>query len=225
MDSAVNGGGWMMALKATTGTTFQFSSAHWTTATTLNPTDTTRNNADAKFNTFNYFQSKDILALWPDIPNTYGGSTTGGSLNLPTWGCWCWLKANYNAGTLQTLMSYFGTASNVSFATPTTTAIRFPEQGTAFTVEYYMNTNASTIASGNSFYGINFTSFATRNVRWGLAYNNESDWGSNDCGSGIGNSSATNNYSAGDEGAWIAANPISGVVGINRSARVEMYVR
>ena len=40
-----DGGGWMMAMKATTGTTFNYNSNYWTTANTLNPTDTTRNNS------------------------------------------------------------------------------------------------------------------------------------------------------------------------------------
>lgn len=321
MDSAVDGGGWMMAMKATRGTTFNFDSSHWTTTTTLNPTDNTRNDADAKFNTMNYFQCKDILALWPDIPSDYnnvgGGnlsnniyinwandsanntlkiytstnsanvdnthspasyllvagtytytatatndsndsvvvtlkdvatgsvittisnsvnpwSTASGltgsftisgptkrvyihySSNYYQYGTsatmkltsnfgvniWSWLKNNFNTGARQTLISYFYTAYNVSFG-----AAKGPERGNVFSSQ-----------AGNSFYGLNFTYNYTYRVRWGLAWNNENDWGSNDAGGGIGMSAGA--YSAGD---YIGC--CQDQTGINRTARVEMYVR
>ncbi len=204
MDTAVDGGGWMMALKATRGTTFPYSSSHWTTVTTLNPSDTTRNDADAKFHTMNYFPSKDLLALWPDIPFNFN-SGTGGSLSLSTYNNWCWMKNNYNSGNKQTLINYFSTASNVSFGTA-----KGVERGTAFSSQ-----------AGNSFYGINFTQNTggnVANVRWGFAWNNESDWGSNDVWGGIGLN--PNSHSAGD---WIAC--CADQTGINRTARVEVYIR
>ena len=326
MDTAVDGGGWMMAMKATRGTTFPYDSGYWTAVNTLNPTDTTRNDGDAKFNTMNYFPSKDLLALWPDIPSEYGGGT-GGSLgnniidinwandsanntlkiytstdatkvdntHLPAsyqllagtytysatainssndyvvvtlknaandaivatlssgvapWSTssvltgsftlsetmrvyihynnnyyqystsvtmsltssfglstWSWMKNNYNAGTKQTLINYFSTASNVSFGTP-----KGVEKGTAFSSQL-----------GNAFYGVNFTQFASMKVRWGFAWNNEFDWGSNDVIGGIGqysNWGALQSFSAGDQIGCCAD-----TTGINRSARVEMYIR
>ena len=195
MDSAVDGGGWMMAMKATRGTTFNYDSSHWTTATTLNPTDTTRNDADAKFHSMNYFQCKDMLALWPDIG-------AGGSLTLSGYNNWCWMKNNFNGGARQPLINYFAVANNVSFG-----VAKGVERGTVFSSQ-----------PGNSFYGLNFTSNYTYRVRWGLAWNNEYDWGSNDVGGGIGMSAAS--YSAGD---YIGC--CQDQIGINRSARVEMYVR
>ena len=77
MNSDYDGGGWMMMMKATTGTTFQYTANYWTTANTLNPTDVTQNNADAKFNIMNYFPAKDMLARWPDITTSTGGSMVG----------------------------------------------------------------------------------------------------------------------------------------------------
>jgi hypothetical protein len=72
MNEMYDGGGWMMLMKATTGNTFQYSSTHWTTTSTLNPTDLTRNNADAKYAVFNTSNIKDIMAIWPDInPDSY----------------------------------------------------------------------------------------------------------------------------------------------------------
>ncbi len=203
MDSVVDGGGWMMAMKATSGTTFQYSSSHWTTVTTLNSTDNTRNDADAKFHTMNYFQSKDMLALWPDIPYNYN-SGTGGSLSLSTYNNWCWMKNNYNSGISQSLINYFSSASDVSFGTA-----KGVERGTAFSSQ-----------GGNMFYGTNFIlnqMYGLRHARWGFGWNNETDWISNDSTGGIGLNNPT--YSAGDFGGH------SDQTGINRSARVEIYVR
>jgi hypothetical protein len=206
MDSAVDGGGWMMAMKATRGTTFNFDSTHWTTATTLNPSDNTRNDADAKFHSMNYFQGKDLLALWPDIPHNYGGGS-GGSLSLPTYNNWCWMKNNYNGGSRQALINYFSIVNNVSFGTP-----KGVERGTAF------SSQGDIFFDGNQFYGVNFTLNYTYRVRWGLAWNNEQDWFSNDVGGGIGMSVGA--YSAGD---YIGC--CQDQIGINRNARVEVYIR
>jgi len=208
MDSAVSGGGWMLALKASaTGTTFYYASPHWTTATTtLNPTDTTRGAGDAKFDTFNYFSSADMMAIWPDI------TTTGGTISLPaSYGSWCWLKTAYNSGTRQALASFFSTASNVSFGTAVANPPRFPEAGA----------NIFSQQAGNAFYGANFTLYAPASVRWGFAFNNETDWVSNDVIGGIGlGTYGGKNYSSGDVYGCCEM-----VVGINRQARVEMYVR
>ena len=70
MDSVYDGGGWMLAMKggkALSDNTFAYSSSYWTTTNTLNPTDTTRTAANAKYQPFNYFEAKDVLALWPDM--------------------------------------------------------------------------------------------------------------------------------------------------------------
>jgi hypothetical protein len=202
MDSAVDGGGWMMAMKATRGGTFIYTSSHWTTATTLNPTDTTRNDADAKFHSMNYFKSKDLLALWPDIPYNYAGGT-GGSLSLSGYNNWCWMKNNYYSGNKQPLITYFsGIASNTSFGTP-----KGVERGTAFSSQ-----------AGNQFYGTNFTAAGGNEVRWGFGWNNENDWYSDDVSGGIGMNRVA--YSAGD---YIGC--CQDQTGFNRSARVEMYIR
>ena len=207
MDTVVDGGGWMMAMKATRGTTFNYDSSHWTSVTTLNPTDNTRNDADAKFHSMNYFQGKDMIALWPDIAYNYGGGT-GGSLTLSVYNNWCWMKNNYNSGSRQTLIDYFSNVSNVSFGTA-----RGVERGTAFSGQ-----------AGNSFYGTNVTYYSTMKVRWGFSWNNENDWGTDDVSGGIGMytrwSSSSADYSAGD---FIGC--CQDITGINRSARVEIYIR
>jgi len=209
LDRAADGGGWMMAMKAKRGTletngtitpstTFQYSANYWTTVNTLNPTDTNRNDGESKFHTMNYSKATDIMALWPDI------TTSGGSLFMPSLGNFAWLKNNVIGG--KTLINYFNTASNVVFdSAPRTNAI--PEMGTVFSNQ-----------AGNQFYGVNFTSYANMSVRWGFAWNNESDWNSNDVTGGIGLSRVL--YSAGD---YVGCCEVQ--AGIKRSARVEMYIR
>ena len=196
LDYAVDGGGWMMAMKATRGTTFPYSSSYWTTNNTLNPSDANRNDGDAKFNTMNYYPAKDMLALWPDI------TTVGGTLSLSSYGCWCWSR-NGAVGS-QPLINYFSTASNVVFDSNPRAG---KERGSVFSSQ-----------GGNQFYGVNFTQRGGDEVRWGFAWNNETDWGSNDVRGGIG--LAANAYSAGDN-----IGCCQDQTGINRTARVEVYVR
>ena len=228
LDRAVDGGGWMMAMKATRGTTFQYSSNYWTTVNTLNPTDNTRNDADAKFDTMNYSTASDLLALWPDI------TTVGGGLNLTSYGCWSWLQNRFtSAGTF-----YAGTP-NTSSNLPTTTVTGITTSMTLIdwfskisAVRYFIQ-DAKTWSGWNSsifssqdnirFYGFNFLDNGSHNVRWGFGWNNEGgSWpnvnlDSDDAGGGIG--MVNNSYSAGDYF------NCCGAIGINTSARVEMYIR
>lgn len=210
--TAVDGGGWMMAMKATRGTTFPYSSNYWTAVNTLNPVQTNRNDGDAKFDTMNYYYAKDIMALWPDIAWNYGGSTTGGSVNTNgSYNVWCWLQNNFNNGIRITPINFFSSANNLFFGD----ANNFAGKGTAFSSQVDVR-----------FYGFNYTGNGTGANRWGFGWN-ENGGGlypngnqqSNDVYSGIG--MAYGNYSAGD---FISCCQ-DGNAGINRSARVEIYIR
>ena len=211
MDSAADGGGWMLAMKATnSGATFEYGANYWTTTNTLNPSDVTRGNANAKYDTFNYYASKDIMAVWPDILTTGGGLGTSSATN--PFGCWTWLENNYNGGTTQTLVNWFGTtAGNRRF-------IRL-----AKTTPGWQNGIFSSQPDIN-FYGFNWTD--NFNARWGFGWNENGGgtWpggntGSDDVGGGIG-MSGSQAWSAGD---YISCCQDS--TGINRQARVEVYVR
>jgi hypothetical protein len=201
LSNAVDGGGWMMAMKATTGTTFSYSSSHWTTVTTLNTAQTNRNNGDAKFDTMNYFYAKDIMALWPDIPWNYAGSTTGGSVNTN--------------GIRSTTINFFNSAPKFFYGD----ANNFAGKGLAFSSQVDVR-----------FYGFNYTGGNGSNVRWGFGWNENGgglypngNEGSNDVSGGIGMSGVFStgvNYSAGDQ-----ISCCQNVTGINRSARVEIYIR
>lgn len=221
MDSTYAGGGWMMMMKATTGTTFQYTSSYWTGVNTLNPTDTTRNNADAKFDVMNYFQAKDMLAIFPDI--TAG---TGGSGSIQGKSVLNWYQPNFYAGTRSTPINFFNTVSNYFISDERYFA------GMAYGQQYF-STQVDI-----RFYGFNFSSYNAGNTaRWGFGNNENSEgtWnqttvaatllasggapGSNDVFGGIG-VGGTLVASAGDK---ISCCQDSS--GINRTSRVEVYVR
>jgi len=199
MSDAFSGGGWMMAMKATRGGTFTYGANYWTTVNVLNETtQVNTTDADAKFHTMNYFQAKDIMAIWPDLGN--GGDITGQTVGT------IWLENNYYGGTRITPISFFSTVNNYN---PNSRAVRGAQWngGSQFSSQ-----------SGAQFYGFNFTANGSNQVRWGFGWNNEGDWGSNDVTGGIGVGRA--GYSAGD-----AIYCCQDVTGFNRSARIEIYVR
>lgn len=231
MDTLFDGGGWMLAMKATRGTTFNYDSAHWTTTTTLNPTDLTRNDADAKYHTMNYYPTRDLMAVWPDIP------TAGGS--IPNTGSWTWLEKNfYNGGNRTTPINFFSTMGT------------YNNGGTPSTGDYggYFIKDAKTFSGWANgvfssqvdirFYGFNFINHPNYGfngrVRWGFGWNENGEglytspatlatgWapGSDDVSGGIGMASQFGSYSAGD-----IINCCQDNTGINRSARVELYIR
>lgn len=204
MDSKYDGGGWMMAMKATTGGTFNYAANYWYTANTLNPTEFNRNDGDAKFDVMNYYPAKDIFALWPDIGAS--GTESGSIDNLTNWS---WLQNNFhNSGATTTLISKFAASpTQVAFTSNTTGSTSFTGYGTPFSNQ-----------SGYAFYGFNYVGNANVKVRWGFGWNNEADQGSNDVSGGIG--MAAGNYSAGD---YVGCCQTQ--LGINRKARVEMYIR
>jgi hypothetical protein len=114
MNSAWNGGGWMMMMKATRGTTFNYSSGYWTAINTLNTGSTDLTDADAKFNVMNYAQVKDLLALWPDT------GYSGGSIPSPPIFTWTWLANNYSYGSRVTVLSGLNTSRDVTNDTSAT---------------------------------------------------------------------------------------------------------
>ena len=222
MNSAVDGGGWMLAMKANSNgstssplQTFKYTATYWTTADTLNSTDNTLTAGDAKYQTMNYFPAKDILALWPDIISNYGSSATGGSINLSaSLNKWSWLENNFNGGTTTTLINFFASAANENkFISD---ANNFAGKGTVFSTQPDVR-----------FYGFNYTGNASSKVRWGFGWNENGgglypngNQGSNDVSGGIGMGTTFLEYSAGDRISCCVT-----LTGISRPARVEVYVR
>ncbi len=215
MNTIVDGGGWMMIMKTKKDlTTFQYGSSYWTVKNTLNEADLNRNENDAKFNSMNYFLAKDMLAIWPDIESTFKNSTTGGSINLKTsYNNWSWLQNDFNNGNRIAPVDFWNTISNKFIMD----ANLFAGKGTAFSSQTDVR-----------FYGYNYNRVAGARVRWGFAWNENGGGlypngieGTNDVTGGIGLDATFNNFSAGDGNNLCCYNGL----GINRSARVEIYVR
>lgn len=223
MNSSFNGGGWMLAMKATRGTTFNYSSSYWTAINTLNPSDLTQNDGDAKYDVMNYFSAKDIMARFPDIGS--GGSIAG-------LGAWTWLENDFNGGTRQALTSFFNTPSTATYTSPTNGGSGYFIRDAKTFSGWASGTFSSQVDI--RFYGFNYInnpSYGTNaKVRWGFGWNENGEGlfpgssgsyrGSNDVSGGIGMDSSYGNYSAGD---YISC--CQDTTGINRSARVEIYVR
>jgi hypothetical protein len=217
---------------AATGTTFQYSANYWTTANTLNPSDNTRNAGDAKYNTMNYFAARDMLALWPDISM----SPVGGS--LPASGAWAWLQNDFYAGQNIVPITFWNTVDRWFIGD----AKLFPGWGSG----------TGTMFSSQKdmlFYGYNYRNFqegspyfVSSKVRWGFGFNENGEGlykgpytqeqfsnaaGSDDVAGGIGMQHYAGNppvtfyyYSAGD-----VVRCCQDYLGINRQARVEVYIR
>jgi hypothetical protein len=199
------GGGWMLAMKGTQGTTFNFDSNYWTTTNTLNPSETNRNDGDAKFDTFNYFRSDDWLAIFPDV--TEGGDVSGG------YGGWTWVENNA-VGT-KSVREFYDSPTQI---TKLSNGVGYPATNPTPTASSKFNSSIWSSQSGFQWYGINYTTYSPKSVRWGFAWNNEANQASNDVTGGIGLKYAS--YSAGN-----AFNCCNEGAAEYRSMRFEWYVR
>jgi hypothetical protein len=209
MNDCYDGGGWMLLMKATRGTTFSYSANYWSTANTLNPTATHRVDGDAKYDAFNHAYIKDVMAIWPDVPSqsyTNVVGKNGGSLNLQEG--WCWKVDNWIGNYKTTALSGFQThrdviASPNPYWYPGWSSSIWSHQGGAY----------RHVFGGGSHLGAG----AGKHVRWGFLWNNEGEFVSVDAMGGIGMDST--NYSGGD---WYGC---CGTAGLNRTMRVEVYGR
>jgi len=240
MDSSFDGGAWMLAMKASLGSTkFNYISSYWTQANTLNHSDANRNNSDAKFHIMNTFQAKDIMAIWPDIlVNNGGGAITPNPFN-----CWTWLENNFFDGNRICLIDFFNTAGTFNTGGVNTGGNYGGYFKGLATNSPNWGNNIFATQKDINFYGFNFKSYprpfwnyGTARVRWGFGWNDNGEgnysspstlsnsWGywagTNDVSNGIGLDSNFGNYSAGD-----IINCCNNSTGINRSARVEIYIR
>jgi len=202
MNSAISGGGWMMMMKATRGTTFGWGSSYWTQNNTLNTGQTNRNDGDAKFNVMNFFQAKDMLALWPDLGQ-------GGCISVSGYP-FIWLQNDFFGGTRITPISFWNSVDR-----------RFLGDANNFCGIANFSRQVDV-----RFYGFNFRNNpGNQRTRWGFGWNENGgglfpngNMDSDDVFGGIGMNFGS--YSAGD-----AISCCQNVTGMNRTARVELYVR
>ncbi len=204
MDSAMDGGGWTMAMKAPRNSeTFNYFSNYWTSSNTLNVGNTgnvTTDVTNAKFNTFNHMSATNLLAVFPDA-GTNGGSITGHNYG------WTW-KQTVPGGAKTPLQIFSGA----------------DEQFIGDALNYSgFNSSIWTTQTDIRFYGFNWND--NLKARWGFGWNENGGglWpngirSSDDASGGIGLS--VNNFSAGDVAVCCAS-----TVGLNRSMSFEMYVR
>ncbi len=226
MNSAMDGGGWMLAMKgANSGSTFNYNSTHWTTTTTLNTTYLRRNdssyNEDAKFSVFNSTPASKVLAIFPDV--TAGGAITGQSYGF-TW--------NETMPTPANTQSYSGRPAQGDYTGKTLRELFAGDE------KIYIRdaTNASPYRAVGSgvfstqtdvrFFGFNYSGGSWSKARFGVAFNENSggaayplaNEGSNDVEGGIGLNRS--NTSAGD---FIYCCQNSN--GVNRQMKFELYVK
>lgn len=172
LNSGFQGGGWMLAWKCTTGTTFSYTSSYWTSQNTLNETDMSRNNADAKYDVFNYYNATQFMAIFPTLNS--GGQASGYGTG------WSWLVTGQNSTCLNRFQANQQLSGN--------------PRG-----ENMWNGSGFSAQGGFQWYGFNYnTSYNGTQVRWGFGWNNEGDQASNDVGGGIGCNSTWGSHSAGD---------------------------
>ncbi|OYV74865.1 MAG: hypothetical protein B7Z66_15015 [Chromatiales bacterium 21-64-14] len=221
MNPACDGGGWMLAMKGDQGSTFGFHSPHWTTATTVNPNDATRNNGDAKFDVFNVFPASDWMAVFPDVQS--GGDVLGG------YGGWTWVEPNA-VGSPMPPTAFFKTNEQI---TKLSNGVGYPKTTPTPTSSPKFSSSIWSTQSGFQWYGINYdtvqqnvgvSSWVGKQwnpVRWGFAWNNEANQGSNDVSGGIGLfGNGGGNWSAGDH-----VDCCQSSSGVMRPMRFEWYVR
>jgi len=203
MDSNARGGGWMLALKATRAGTFAYGASYWTSVNTLNPSTINRNDGDAKYEAFNRFRAKEIMALFPDVSGVN----------------YDFYESNFNgyngrSGSRIALVSFFSETNNGNYGISAGKSFSGWKQGVFSSQSVF------------SWYGFNYYNpWVGCHSRWGFGWNENTpgDQTSNDVYGGIGT-----NGGWGGCGAWSASDCVSccqDTTGVNRNMRVEIYVR
>ena len=199
MDSRASGGGWMLAMKATRGNTFNNGSSYWENTTLLNETDLTVNDADAKYAVFNEYKGSDIGARFPDVT---AGGTWGNQLGG-------WTMSDNDAFEDRTLLNVFQGGQ---------ITIRTQSDVDNWSGLGKNNSGPFSTQDGFRWQGINYEGNSSNLVRYGFAWNNENDEGSNDVSGGIGMNRL--DASAGD-----VIGCCQTYTGVQRTMRMELYVR
>jgi hypothetical protein len=168
-----------------------------------------------------YATGNDLMALWPDIPNSpsaNGSTNNSGSISGLTE--WSWLAKSVLGGNTTMQAKLNGTQTSlvsnpsgvVSGTSGTNTVFNFTGFGAG---TYYPFSSQG----GFNFYGFNYTGSTSNKARWGFGWNNESNQDSNDASGGIGLNRVS--FSAGD-----FYNPCCQIyAGFNNQRKVEIYVR
>lgn len=186
-------GSWILLMKGVRGSAnFGYSSSYFTSSSTTLSTNSLSNDVstDAKFSAYNSLAIKKILAVFKDpASGTYSSAGTG-DLNPNGFGGHVWLET---LNTTATAFTTFTTATSLATNAYTNTRYSlYRESNSASATQVFSYQN------GYAGYGFNQTACSGKEVRWGIYFNNESDWGSCDSYVGIGLGS----HSPGDQVTW-----------------------
>ena len=254
MDSAMGGGGWMLAMKGTTSATnYGYTFAGWTNSGSYSGTQGTTDE-EAKFNVFDSMTANQVLAIWPGTTgSTYcGGSTCGvgayGASITSSYG-FTWAET-LTAGAL---LAWTGDSSSQGASCPATFPITL--------LNLFKNSNRCLIRTVNAtyslssspydpignhlfssqqyvrFFGFNYGDTGNNHrTRWGFGFNENAGTPapetSNDTMGGIGIDTTSATMSAGDRPSCCTADSSGGGqygVGGNSNNTTklgyQMYVR
>ena len=196
MNSAMDGGGWMLAMKgANNSNVFNYSSTYWSTSNTLNTANPAPNsgstNENAKYSVFNSVQASKIMAIFPDAPSK-GGAVAAADQNYG----WTWIENMPNPANTESYpgrpvqQDYVGKTLRELFAGEEEIYIREATSGSPY------DPFGSVFSTQQSvrFFGFNYVSTAGNNrVRWGFGWNENdnttyptANQDSNDVSGGIG---------------------------------------
>lgn len=236
MNSAFDGGGWILAMKGkSSATAFSYDSNYWSTNNTLNTSSPSRigtSNTDAKYSAFNSFTGNEVLALFPGVTSKAGGAFS--SLNSTYGFSW---KENF---TTTSAWSNGSTAGNCP--TGRTTLLDLFDNSERCRVRQvsasYSASESPYSAIGDGvfssqthirFFGFNYeqnqvggTPNAEHKARWGFGWNENgtTDETSNDVVGGIGLAGTGSTRAAGD---YIGCCVVQ--AGLNSDLAYELYVR
>ncbi len=247
MDSAMSGGGWMMAMKGRkTSSGFGYSSAFWTNNSLTGETYPERwqaNNSnrdiDAKYGVFVHNRGNQIMALFPE-QTTYAGGATN-ALNA-TYG-FSWIETttagrqwtSSDGGSWNTNLSGSGGPNGSSCVTTATTLTNLFTNSHRCAFRKVSSTYSASESpysaignglffsqSGVRFFGINYGSATSGNMalaRWGFGWNenSETDETSNDGSAGIGLAYLSYTVQTGSINGCCSSQ--NGISGTNPSAR------
>jgi uncharacterized repeat protein (TIGR02059 family) len=177
-----DGGMWFLGMKAPKlSTTFKYDSPQWTDQTTTTGTTSLSNDVstNAKFHAFNHLPVTKLVGVFRDRETDANwqqfNASGSGDLGTNSFGGHTWMEE---------------ITSSTMFARFTTNLNLINQSGYAGRYTITRETNSSSgklvfpYQTGWSRYGFNNTTSYT--YRWGMTFNNESSYGSNDTGSGIG---------------------------------------
>ncbi len=171
-------GGWFLGMKGTrAGTSFVYNSTQWTDqTTTLNSNSLSDDvSTEAKFHAFNHLPVTRLIAVFKDRSSQPFNPDGSGDLGTNLFRGHTWMETV----TATTMFSRFTTQSNL---------VNQSGYAGRFTLTRETNSSSGKLVfpyqTGWSRYGFNNTDAYV--YRWGVTFNNETSYGSNDTGSGIG---------------------------------------